>query len=189
MEKELKAVVTWTFVNISELEYRKTKLRTMLQTEILQNPSKYIRTLVFNIKTKFFGGNDENSYKEIVSEQFLVQQYNVVIKEGLLDLFDKYGKLKKINQSDIDILSVEKDRIENEDDKIYVLDLIYDKMDEVNAGLELISENKKEKVYLSKDKFLSYKAQLEKLRKDVLEVKLKDKQYGVFVQYPVGYEG
>jgi hypothetical protein len=189
MEKELKSVVTWTFINISELEYRKTKLRSMLQTEILKNPSRYIRTLVFNIKTKFFGGNDENSYKEIVSEQFLIQQYNVVVNESLLSLFDKYGKLKKFNQSDIDIITVEKDRIENEDDKIYVLDLIYDKLDEVHAGLELISTNKKDKVYLSKDKFLNYKAQLEKLRKDVLEVKLKDKQYGVFVQYPVGYEG
>jgi len=189
MEKDVKAIVTWTFVNISELEYRKTKLREMLQTEILQSPSKYIRNLVFNIKTVFFGGSDENSYKEIINEQYLVQQHQSIVKEGLLDLFDKYGKLKKITQSDIDIIQIEKDRISNEDDKIYVLDLIYDKLDQINAGLQLIDQNKKDKVVVSKDRLNGYKTQLEKLRKEVLATKIKEKQYGLFVQYPVGYEG
>lgn len=108
LEKDVRSITTWTLENIGELEYRKTKLRSMLQTEILKNPSVYVRNMVFNIKTKFFGGNDVNSYKEIVAEQYLIREHQTIVREGLLDLFDKYGKLKKIKQSDIDIIEVEK---------------------------------------------------------------------------------
>lgn len=55
MEKDIKAIVTWTIENISELEYRKTKLRTTLQTELLKNPSKFVRQVVTSIKVAFFG--------------------------------------------------------------------------------------------------------------------------------------
>lgn len=189
MEKDVRSITTWTLENIGELEYRKTKLRSMLQTEILKNPSVYVRNMVFNIKTKFFGGNDVNSYKEIVAEQYLIREHQTIVREGLLDLFDKYGKLKKIKQSDIDIIEVEKGRISNEDDKIFVLDMIYDKLDEINAGLDLIAQKKSDRVYVSKDKLVGFKNQLEKLRKETLEVKIKDKQYGLFIQYPEGYEG
>lgn len=189
LEKDVRSITTWTLENIGELEYRKTKLRSMLQTEILKNPSVYVRNMVFNIKTKFFGGNDVNSYKEIVAEQYLIREHQTIVREGLLDLFDKYGKLKKIKQSDIDIIEVEKGRISNEDDKIFVLDMIYDKLDEINAGLDLIAQKKSDRVYVSKDKLVGFKNQLEKLRKETLEVKIKDKQYGLFIQYPEGYEG
>lgn len=187
IEKDVKAIVTWTIENISELEYRKTKLRTTLQTELLKNPSKFVRQVVTSIKVAFFGG-DGDSYKELLTEQYLVQEHRKIVQEGLLNLFDKFGKLKKISQSDIDIIEIEASRIENEDDKIYVLDLIYDKLDLINAGLQLINEKKQDKVPVSKDKLLNFKSQLEKLRKQVLETPINN-QYGLFIKYPVGYEG
>lgn len=189
MEKDVRGIVTWSLENISELEFRKTKLRSTLQTEILQNPSRYVRGLVYDIKAAFFGGSDEDNYKELITEQYLVKEHQTIVKEGLLDIFDKIGKMKKISQSDIDIIDVERGRIENEDDKIYVLDLIYDKLDRINVGLDLINQKKAERVPMSKDTLLKYKAELEKMRKEVLAIQLKDKQYGVFIKYPKGYEG
>ena len=153
---------------------------------MLKNPSKFVRQVVTSIKVAIFGEGGD-SYKELLTEQYLVQEHRKIIQEGL-NLFDKYGKLKKISQSDIDIIEIEAGRIENEDDKIYVLDLIYDKLDLINAGLQLINEKKQDKVPVSKDKLLNFKSQLEKLRKQVLETPI-NKQYGLFIKYPVGYEG
>jgi Peptidase family M48 len=189
MERDVRSIVMWTIDNVSELEYRKRKLRTTLQTEIIQNPSRFVRGMIFDIKALFFGGADEDSYKELIREQYLIQEINQVVKEGMFDLFDKLGKVKKITQSDIDIIEVEMTRIQNTDDKIYVLDLIYDKLDRINAALELIAKKQNDKVTVSKDKLINYKNQLEKLRKTVLAIEIREKQYGVFINYPKGYEG
>jgi hypothetical protein len=81
------------------------------------------------------------------------------------------------------------DKIANNDDRIYVLDLIYDKMDLVNTALDYISQNKTEKVSQSKQTLTGFKTQLEKMRDKVINMQLKEKTYGVFIKYPKGYEG
>lgn len=190
VDQDVTATVNWTFVNIAELEFRRSNLRTTLQTELLKNPSRFVRDIVYDIRSTFFGkGESENPYTDAVREQYLTNEFNVIVKEGLLSIFDKNGKVKKITQADIDILSVEVGRIENEDDKIYVLDLIYDKLSAINAALDLIKNGQKEKVPVSKDTLESFKAQLERMRIMALETPIKPKQYGVFIKYPKGYEG
>jgi Zn-dependent protease with chaperone function len=190
VDQDVTATVNWTFVNIAELEFRRSNLRTTLQTELLKNPSRFVRDIVYDIRSTFFGkGESENPYTDAVREQYLTNEFNVIVKEGLLSIFDKNGKVKKITQADIDILSVEVGRIENEDDKIYVLDLIYDKLSVINAALDLIKNGQKEKVPVSKDTLESFKAQLERMRIMALETPIKPKQYGVFIKYPKGYEG
>jgi len=67
--------------------------------------------------------------------------------------------------------------------------LIYDKLEIINTSLQLIAENKKDKVPTPKETLLSFKNQLEKLRKEVLSLTIKEKTYGVFIKYPKGYEG
>lgn len=188
IDRDIKSVTQWTLENISELEFRKTSLRELLKTELLSNPSLYVRRVVKDIKTSFFGGKDENAYNLIVSESLLITEYKKVLKEGLFDFFGKDKKIKKISQSDIDIIHVEKDRIENEDDKIYVLDLIYSKLDRIEVALDLIEQKKSDRVGMSKDKLLRFKSELDKLRKDVITLRI-DKAYGVFINYPKGYEG
>jgi hypothetical protein len=70
-----------------------------------------------------------------------------------------------------------------------VLDLIYDKLDLVNAALDYIEQGKTDKVNQSKSTLTNFKNQLEKLRQTVLNTQVKEKQYGVFIKYPKGYEG
>lgn len=188
MERDVKMMTQWTLENVAELEYRKTKLRSSLERELLSNPSNFVRIVINDIKNYFFG-KSKDKYKEIVNESMLVTQHQKIVKESLFDLFDKYGRLKKIKQSDIDILTIEKGRIRNEDDKIYVLDLIYDNLEIINNGIRLLDENKKDKVPVTKETLLNYKAQLEKIRKDVLEAPIQPPTYGLFIRYPKGYEG
>ena len=188
MDHDVRSIVNWGIDNITELEFRKKKLRSSLHAELLRNPSQYVKDAITRIRNTFFGP-EEDTYKSVVSEQYLVNHATKIVQEGLLDIFDKYGKVKKITQNDIDILTVEAGRIENEDDKIYVLDLIYDKLEIINTSLQLIAENKKDKVPTPKETLLSFKNQLEKLRKEVLSLTIKEKTYGVFIKYPKGYEG
>lgn len=190
MENDVKAIINWSLENIAELEFRKTKLRRTLQVELLKNPSEFVKQVVFNIRKTFFGADqDKDIAVTLVSEQYLISGSQRVVKEGVLSLFDKNRKLKKIAQSDIDILSVEVGRIQNEDDKIYCLDLIYDKLDLANMALDLISTGKKELVPQSKDTLTAIKTQLDKMRTAVLNTDIKPKTYGVFIKYPIGYEG
>lgn len=188
VERDIKIITTWTIDNIDELKFRKRKLENNLGALLLRNPSTYIKSIIDDIKTKIFT-NEQDEYKKVVIEQYRFKEYDKILTESIKDLFGKNGKVKKITQADIDILSIEMDKIENHDDKIYVLDLIYDKMDIVNTALDLIAAGERDKVQQSKQTLLDFKNQLETLRKDVLRIQIKDKQYGLFVKYPKGYEG
>lgn len=188
MDDDVRTFVKWSVENISELEYRKTRLKQSLQNELLRNPSKFVRTVFDNIRRSFFG-SDADSYKALVIEQYLVADCKKIVRESILDIFDNIGKIKKISQSDIDFLALNVEKIDNNDDKIYVLDLLYDKLDLVNLALTYIGQGKQDKVSQSKQTLQGYHAQLEKLRQRVLTLQLPDKQYGVFIKYPKGYEG
>lgn len=189
IDTDIRAVVNWSIENIAELEFRKKKLKTTIQTELLKNPSNFIKSIVENIKDSFFGGNESEGYKEMVAEQYLMEEYRKIVQESVLDWFDSIGKVKKVSQSDIDYIGIEVDKIENNDDRIYVLDLIYDKYDLINTALSYIEKGKTDKVAQSKQTLMNFKSQLDKMRDRVINMQIKDKQYGVFIKYPKGYEG
>jgi hypothetical protein len=189
IDNEIRSVVNWTLINVGELQFRKTKLKQTLQTELIKNPSKYMKKIVIDIKQSFFGSKQDDTYLKMLTEQNTINLCTKIVNESLLTWFDNLGKVKKVSQSDIDMISIEVDKIQNNDDKIYVLDRIYDILEIVNTGLEFISKGQTEKVQQSKYTLQGYKTDLEKMRNKVLNIQIKDKQYGVFIKYPKGYEG
>lgn len=197
LDRDVRAMVSWSLDNIQELEFRKTKLRSMLQTQMLQNPSVFCRQVVAQIKEAFFGDDDleDNPVKEAYNIPLMkaMESWEAkklkIIEEGLKSLFDRYGRVKKMSQSEIDLIAVEIGRIQTHDDKIFVLDLIYDKLDEVNIATDLINDKRQDRVPMSKDTLKRFRAQLEELRKQTLAVEIQEEQFGLFVRYPKGYEG
>lgn len=192
MDQDVRGAVTWSLSNISELEFRKTRLRTALQAELLKNPSKFVRQIVYSIKNVFFGDTDNDNndaYKAILTEQYLIKEYQKIVSESMIPIFDKAGKVKKITQNDLDILMVEASGIKTGDDKIYILDLIYDKMNIIDAALAIIQDGEKEKVPVPKETLQGFRRQLEDLRQQVLKAPITPDTYGVFIKYPAGYEG
>lgn len=201
---EITSIVNWTVINIKELEFRKKSLRNALKVELLKTPSEFIKRVIQDIHRSFFGDSNDryrqllseqyssvakDVYSELQADQYLDQFVNRVLKEASFGLFDKFGKLKKLNQSDIDVLEVEAENIQNTDDKIYLLDRLYEYLDLVNTALDYIQLGKPEKVAQSKSTLLRQKEQLEKLREQIMETKIIDKEYGVFIRYPKGYQG
>ena len=188
IDKDIKTIVIWSIDNITELEFRKTKLKHAIQTELYRNPSHFVKLIFNSIKQAFFG-NDSETYKNIVTEQITIDTKCKIVSEAFLDWFDSVGIIKKISQIDIDMIFIEIDKIENNDDRIYVLDRIYDKMDLVNLALEFINKGDTSKVRQSKQTLIGMKTQLEKARNHIIQMPIKNKQYGVFIKYPKGYEG
>lgn len=185
---DIKVIVMWSIDNIGELEFRKTKLKHSIQTELYRNPSHYVRSIFESIKHSFFG-NDANTYKNMITEQFILDTKKKIMTESILDWFDPIGNVKKINQIDLDMILIEVDKIENNDDRIYVLDRLYDKLELVDTSLDLINKGQAVKVKQSKQTLMSFKTQLEKTRDRIMQLQVKEKQYGVFIKYPKGYEG
>lgn len=192
LDKEVEIVMDWVVSNTSELEFRKTKLNKSIKDEMIGNPSLFTREYLISIRDDFFGSDGKTRYEELLTEQYVSQElvkYSNVL-EGFRDWLDKRGKVKKIAQSDIDIISIEKDRAENEDDRLYVLDLVYDKLDVVNLSLDMLQDSKQaQRVQVSKDTLLRQRDQLNKIRKEVMDMNFPPKQYGLMIKYPPGYEG
>jgi len=206
MDRDITTVVNWTVLNIKELEFRKKSLRRSLKVEILKNPSELSKKVIQDIYNSFFGevtdkyrlllseqaGLSEDTYNELRTDQLLDEFVARVLTEASNNIFDKKGKLKKITQNDIDILTVEAERIDTIDDKIYLLDKLYSQMELINMGLDYIESNEKgmkEKVLQSKSTLLSMKDQLNDLRSQILATKIIDRQMGIWLKMPKGYEG
>jgi hypothetical protein len=203
LDKETEVMTAWVINNLSSLEYRKTKLRQALVVQKMKSPSKYIKDSIDMIYKIFFvddpdlermmsmessTGVREDPLCEMISDQNLIKYKNFVIKESVSNLFDG-KKLKKIHQIDLDILRVEIDKISTNDDKIFLLDRINRYIEIINTGLEYYETERDRLVPQSKHQLKMYLEELEKMRSQVLYVKITDKQYGVFIKYPKGYEG
>ena len=204
IEKEIEIIVNWTVINLKELEFRKKALRNSLKVEMLKSPSDLTKRVVQDIHATFFGeatdkyrellseqycATPQDVYNEMMGEQILINDVNRILKEASLNIFDKLGKVKKVTQSDIDILEVDIGNIQNSDDKIYLLDRLYSLMDQINTALDLLEMGKDKRVTQSKSTLLNMKDQLTKLREQILAMKIIDKEYGVFIRYPKGYQG
>lgn len=205
IEKDVHIILIWVTTTISELEFNKKRLRETLETETARAVSDIVKRALEDIRAEFFEGA-QDSYRLLLSEQWndkpvdkygemvafenLIKSCKRIIKEATTNIFDKNGKLKKISQLDIDVIAVDVDAIETHDDKIYVLDRIYNNLQIVEAGLDYIeSGDNKNRVSQNKNTLLDMKKQLEELRKATLATRIIDKQYGVFIKYPKGYEG
>ena len=205
VKHDIKIIMTWITNIINELEFNKTNLKDALESEKSASSSEIVKQALTHIRDEFFEGAVDN-YRVLLSEQWhdtphdayaselafecLVKSLKAIATESVNTLFDKNGYLKKVTQLDIDILVVEAGRITTHDDKVYVLNMIYDRLKVINSALDYM-ENKDTKhvVKQSKASLLDMKKQLEDLRKTVLATRIVEKDYGVFIRYPKGYEG
>jgi len=100
----------------------------------------------------------------------------------------KKRKIDMPSMYDLDRIAIEIDSIENEFDRVYVLDLIYACIERINDFEEAISTDPSElKKYEAR--IAQFRDQLEALRQRVLAKKIVPKQYKVFVKVPEEYAG
>lgn len=195
-EQEVKIMTLWSIENINELKSRKNKLKNQLSAQILATPSQYVKNMLFTINKIFFKGDTTNKNKldDIMLETCLVREIDYTHKKAQEEVVKEFtilplNKVKKIDLSEIDYIAVQIEKLDNYDDKVYLLDLIHYHLEWIAMGLDYIEQGKANKVANTKMELLQYKKQLEQMRQQIVKTKIPEKQYGLFVKYPKGYEG
>lgn len=204
--------------HIIDLEKRKEQLKDELYYIGVRNKGFWIRNVIADIikdlgilkKDRYYGtvALEALSYEDFDDKEFLHKNKFVfdmkrsIAVESALRMADNRAKREMIaqegvfrkkkttvpSQLDVDTIFVEVDRIQNHADRRYVLDLIYTQEEKITNFLELF-ENNDQMMAKHKHKMEAMLKQLASMRQQVLDKRSFDKQYKVFVKYPVGYEG
>ena len=195
-EQEIKIMTLWSIDNINELKSRKSKLKRQLSSQILASPSQFVKNMLFTLNTIFFKGDNSNKNKldEIMLETCLNREVDYQKKCAEQEVVKEFtvlgtGKVKKIDRSELDYITVMIEKLDNYDDKVYLLDLIHYHLEWIQMGLDFIEDGKASKVGNTKPELLQFKKELEAMRLRIIKTKIPEKQYGLFVKYPKGYEG
>lgn len=195
-EQEVRIMTLWSIENINELKSRKNKLKQQLNAQFLASSSQYVKNMLYAINKIFFKGDttSKNKLDEIMLETFLTREIDYTHKKAQEEVVKEFtilplNKVKKIDLSEIDYIAVQIEKMDNYDDKVYLLDLIHYHLEWINMGLDYIEQGKANKVSNTKTDLLQYKKQLEQMRQQIVKTKIPEKQYGLFVKYPKGYEG
>lgn len=200
-EKNLKVACNWSAQQVIEIQNRKDTLKSSIDHVSLITPSKYVKSIFDDMNRSIFKGLE--SFDEVVARRgrgkFVTEgtyailnqpeSFNYVMEAAAKEKLDKYGRVRKITQQDVDIVSIQAEKIENQNDKVYLLDIIYDYIETLDLMDEYLHNGKKEAVQMNERQIKQLKDQLEELRLQVLKFKIVEKKYGVFIKYPVGYEG
>ena len=186
---------------ISQLDGRKDEVRRMLSLGV--EKSKGSPTLSMYMKEFVDGLFDDMHPSKLMNmlsrnkaiKESLEVQANV-LAEGLIDKL--FGKKKSIGARDLDSLRIEVEMVNDYYDKIDVVDKIHAHIGATVKYMEYLSsemENPYSNKY-EKDKIKKELYQAQSIHKDLLELldkamskQIVEKQYGVFVKVPKGYEG
>ena len=216
--REIESNVEWANMNIVDVIKRRDKLKDSLYYKAIQTNSGYIQALCTRIlnflgvrmRERYTGAVAESCMlNELINGEITLETHvpfydikkfgqieaRIVREQNALevanDAFFNKRKNSKVNipdEYDLDRIFVAIDDIQNNYDKVYVLDLIYEQIEKLNDFEEAISmDETKSKKWAPKIEEM--RQRLATLRKTVLSKNIAKKEYKVFVKYPEGYEG
>ena len=216
--KEIESNVEWANMNIVDVIKRRDKLKDSLYYKAIQTNSGYIQALCARIlnflgvrmRERYTGAVAESCMlNELINGEITLESHvpfydikkfgqieaRIVREQNALEVaneaFFNKRKNSKVNipdEYDLDRIFVAIDDIQNNYDKVYVLDLIYEQIEKLNDFEEAISmDETKSKKWAPKIEEM--RQRLATLRKTVLSKNIAKKEYKVFVKYPEGYEG
>ena len=216
--REIESNVEWANINIVDFIKRRDKLKDSLYYKAIQTNSGYIQALCARIlnflgvrmRERYTGAVAESCMlNELINGETTLETHvpfydikkfgqieaRIVREQNALEVaneaFFNKRKNSKVNipdEYDLDRIYVAIDDIQNNYDKVYVLDLIYEQIEKLNDFEEAISmDETKSKKWAPKIEEM--RQRLATLRKTVLSKNIAKKEYKVFVKYPEGYEG
>jgi hypothetical protein len=214
LNSAIKESIIWCNLNTHDLIKRRNNLKNELYYQTIKSDSGFLKKIVYSImqtigvkaKEKYTGAIATESFTLMATCENFLDQYELIFDIKSSGFFERHyndlrrraaiatestsssKKYKEPTQLDIDAIYVEVDRISNHMDRRYVLDLIYNQIEQIERFKELFPYNHDLKRKYE-DKMVGMLNQLESLRQVVLGKRSFDKSYKVFVKYPPGYEG
>lgn len=215
-EKKIDASVKWCNFNAEHMVFRRDSLKRDLVNMASGTRSRYSKNVILFVINKLGIGFKDRYTGDMVAAESVIEivgtdelplsgfslKYDIVDKPkelAALELAIKTSsqqtamegvgsKIRKLPSGyDMDMIEVEIDRVEDHQDRIYVLDLIYARVDQINEFIDFYGENSQE-VKRNKAKIDKYRKQLDAMRIRLLSKHNIDKSYRVFIHNPPGYD-
>lgn len=160
------------FLEMSKMfNQRRKYVISLLDNEIKVSKITYIKNTLSKIKDKL---------KNIIIHESVIYDKEL-LDESFIQGF-KRSPLK-VSQYDIDELTIQKEMMEDWDDKTILVYKIHKRIAQLQKA-KAESNDKELNIIID-----NYIKQLNELLKDTMKFKAIQKSYGVFVKYPKGYEG
>lgn len=214
-DKKLDASMKWVDFNVDNIISRRDTLGREIVNMASGTRSRYTKDVLLNITKKLgIGARDKYTGNLIAMESIFDGIYDGSIDvNGMLTKYDFIDDVKAVaalemavncaaakesfvhtkapklpSAFDIDSISIEIDRVRTHADRIYVLDLIHSKLEQLSDFEEYYGGNTYT-INKYKPKIDRYRAILEEYRTALLNKHNLEKTYKVFTKCPVGYEG
>ena len=190
MDKDIEITVDWLIVNIKELEYRKTRLKHSIRFMKLNTPSAFLSDQLNKIEHSVFK-DDENEMIEkaaVINEAFIISNLKNKKCKAPSGALDSSGRVRKLHPRDLDIYRAELERVDTVDDKIFLLERLYDLLD-IAEYAKQIAQSDPRKLTQSEITIDMYIQQLHEIIQEVNKKKITRTKYGLYIKYPADYEG
>lgn len=192
----LKEVTNYSLNTLGDIQARKAKLakRSLLSLrEACQSP--FIESVLNKSIDMLFEDNPNSlSFINGRKEEYTMERADKDIEEGYFTEFFGFGthNLKRIDPAELDYVDVKINQIKSEDDKMMLVSYIHSKIDEVEYYISILenpSISKKYNIPHSIDQLQHMKKRLLLLRDAVLKYRIPERNKGILVAWPAGYEG
>lgn len=216
--RKIESEVEWANTNIIDVVKRRDKLKDELYYKAIQSNSGYIQAVCARIldrlgvtmRERYSGYTTESCMlAELISGEITLEKYMPIYNEKVFGLIEgqilrdkmnleitneaffnkrKNAKVNIPSEYDIDRIFISVDDIQNNYDKVYVLDMIYENIEKINNFEEAIAmDETKSKKYAAQ--IAEMRERLATLRKMIMNKNIAKKEYKLFVKVPEGYEG
>lgn len=216
-ERKISANIKWCNFQVNEMEFRRDALKRDMVNMASTAHSKFTKNAIIYIMGALgFGFKDKYTGNVVAMESIVEGLSNGTIPvQGFSNEYDiidipketaafemaiKCAKQAYARESllrrepklpkgfDIDVIDVEIDKVETHQDRIYVLDLIYAREEDINEYIEFYGEHSQQ-VRSNKAKIDKYRKRLSEMRLRLLAKHTIDTGYKLWVKYPDGYQG
>ena len=190
MDKDIELTIDWLIVNIKELEYRKDRLKRSLNIIKMTTPSKYLADWIENINGGIFREEKKTLVEKVeaINEAFILSKLNDKKFKAPNGALDSSGRVRRLSPRDLDIYRAELERVNTVDDKIFLLERLYDLL-EVAEYAKYLLANEPKRVMQSEQTIDAYIAHIHEIISEVNKRKVTQTKYGLYIKYPADYEG
>ena len=96
--------------------------------------------------------------------------------------------ITKVTQKDLDLIRVEAEDVTTVDDKYFLMEKLHKYIEVLDAQIDALDEDSNVSAR-EKEKLLNLQSYSQEIRQFIMGRPIGPKRYGLFVEYPKGYEG
>ena len=124
----------------------------------------------------------------VINEAFILSSMKNNKAKAPHGAMDSSGRVKKLQLRDLDIYRAELERVDTVDDKIFLLERLYDLLDIADYAKYMVQTDAR-RVTQSEHVIDLYIEQVHELINEVNKKRITKTKYGLYIKYPADYEG